>query len=91
MCSNKKTLLVPLVVLLLMALCAMSAVPIGHDTAGDQDLQGCSEMKGCTEKVCGGLCFAIGSNGIGSCRTEGQSSYCCCQPKPSNSDDFGVH
>jgi hypothetical protein len=33
----------------------------------------------CTEKVCGGMCAVVGSNGIGSC----QGSYCCCHPKSS--------
>ncbi|PUZ44112.1 hypothetical protein GQ55_8G063900 [Panicum hallii var. hallii] len=85
---SKKTLLVPLTVLLLMALLA-TAVPAGHDAAGHQDLHGCAEVKGCTEKLCGGMCGAIGSNGVGSCRIEAQSSYCCCHPKPSS--DIGVH
>lgn len=82
--SSKSTLVVA-AMLLLMALVAtaVSSSEGGHQEEAE-DRAVCAKLKGgCTENMCGGLCAAIGSNGIAACKVESNVSYCCCVPKPS--------
>ena len=75
---SSKSTLVFAVTWLLIALLATA-----EDGATQVNLRGACEKvaKGpCTEKVCGGMCAVIGSNGIGSCN----GPYCCCNPKSSS-------
>ena len=75
--TSSKSTVVFAVTWLLIALLATA-----EDGATQVNLSGACEKvaKGpCTEKMCGGMCAVIGSNGIGSCN----GPYCCCNPKSS--------
>ncbi|CAL4985169.1 unnamed protein product [Urochloa decumbens] len=74
----KKALLVPFLLVLLMAL-LHTAVPA------------CIPLsEGCGDNLCDTICAGMGS-GSGQCRTERQTSICCCQPEPSTNNDTSVH
>lgn len=84
--TGSKSTLVVAVVWLLIATLATA------DGATQKKLQGVCEkiVKGaCSEKICGGMCAMVGSNAVGSCKVDGQVSYCCCQQK--SPTHIGVH
>ncbi|KAL6658188.1 hypothetical protein ACP70R_003774 [Stipagrostis hirtigluma subsp. patula] len=47
-----------------------------------------TSLKEGKEELCTALCAVTGSNGVGKCKTEGQTPYCCCVRNPSS---IGVH
>ncbi|CAL4994776.1 unnamed protein product [Urochloa decumbens] len=77
--SSKKTLLVPFLVFLVMVALLPTAVPA------------CIPLsEGCGDNLCDTICAGMGS-GSGQCRTERQTSICCCQPEASTNDTSVQH